>query len=201
MIDGSALTPTDGEIRVAGAGTTHRAGRVVANANPAHVERTLGDPGWPEDPAYYLSVASRTDPTVAPEGHHAIVVLVPLAPGLDDDPDRVAAFRDPVLADLAAVTGVDLRDRIVVERSACVSTLADRYHTPGGTAPGLAHTLEQTGPLRPSHHAPGVDGLHYAGAFTSPGAGLPMAVVSGEHAAEAAARDAGRSRDRLPNLS
>ncbi|QGX95032.1 phytoene desaturase [Haloplanus rallus] len=251
----TALAPTDDGIRVAGP-TTHRADRVVANANPAHVERDLlspadrgrdpdywdsrtygpsalmlylgvegdvdplehhtlvlptdwddhferifDDPAWPEDPAYYLSVASRTDPDVAPEGHHAVVVLVPLAPGLDDDPDRVSAFRDAVLADLAAVTGVDLRDRIVVERSACVSEFAGRYHTPGGTALGLAHTLDQTGPLRPSHHAPGVDGLYYAGAFTSPGVGLPMAVVSGEHAADAAARDASRSRDILPNLS
>ncbi|MEF8856415.1 MAG: phytoene desaturase family protein [Haloplanus sp.] len=251
----TALVPTDDGIRVVGP-TTHRADRVIANANPAHVERDLlsptdhgrdadywesltygpsalmlylgvegdvdplahhtlvlptdwddhferifDDPGWPEDPAYYLSVASRTDPDVAPEGHHAVVILVPLAPGLDDDPERVAAFRDAVLADLAAVTGVDIRDRIVVERSACVSEFADRYHTPGGTALGLAHTLDQTGPLRPSHHAPGVDGLYYAGAFTSPGVGLPMAVVSGEHAAEAAARDAGSSHDLLPNLS
>ena len=251
----TALAPSEDGIRVAGP-TTHRADRVVANANPAHVERDLlspadrgrdpdywdsrtygpsalmlylgvegdvdplahhtlvlptdwddhferifDDPGWPEDPAYYLSVASRTDPDVAPEGHHAVVVLVPLAPGLDDDPDRVSAFRDAVLADLAAVTGVDLRDRIVVERSACVSEFADRYHTPGGTALGLAHTLDQTGPLRPSHHAPGVDGLYYAGAFTSPGVGLPMAVVSGEHAADAAARAASQSRDLLPNLS
>jgi phytoene desaturase len=251
------LAPVEDGIRVAAADTGHLADRVVANANPAHVERDLlapryrdhdpgywdeqtygpsafllylgvegtveplahhtlvfptdwdphferifDDPGWPDDPAYYLSVASRTDDGVAPEGHHAVVVLVPVAPGLDDDPTVRARFREQVLADLARNTGVDLRDRVVVERSACVSEFADRYRTPGGTALGLAHTLDQTGPLRPSHHASAVDGLYYAGAFTSPGVGLPMAVVSGEHAAEAVARDVDSSpvSDLAPNL-
>ena len=251
------LVPVDGGLRVVGDdGHAQSVDRVVANANPAHVEcdllpdgrgrsadhwesltygpsalmlylgvegdvdrlahhtlvfprdwdphfeRIFDDPAWPENPAYYLSVASRTDETVAPDGHHAVVVLVPLAPGLDDDPDRVAEFREAVLADLAATTGVDLRDRIVAERSACISEFADRYRTPGGTALGLAHTLDQTGPLRPAHHAPGVENLYYAGAFTSPGVGLPMAVISGEHAAEAAARDARASpfSDVLPNV-
>ncbi len=255
--DVTSLDPVEGGLRVATGADTHVADSVVANANPAHVERDLLDPdqhdrdpgywdeqtygpsalllylgvegdvdplahhtlvfptdwdphferifeepGWPEDPAYYLSVASRTDDTVAPEGHHAVVVLVPLAPGLDDDPDRRRALRDRILADLAENTGADLRDRIVAEQSVCVSDFADRYRTPGGTALGLAHTLDQTGPLRPSHHAPGVQGLYYAGAFTSPGVGLPMALISGEHAAEALARDATPSRldSLLPNI-
>jgi len=167
-----------------------------------HFERIFEEPAWPENPAYYLSVASQTDDTVAPDGHHAVVVLVPLAPGLDDEPARRGALRDRILDDLAENTGVDLRDRIVAEESVCVSDFADRYRTPGGTALGLAHTLDQTGPLRPSHHAPAVDGLYYAGAFTSPGVGLPMALISGEHAAEALARDAGQSRldSLVPNL-
>jgi hypothetical protein len=46
-----------------------------------HFERIFDDPAWPQDPAYYLSVASKTDETVAPDGHHAVVVLVPIAPG------------------------------------------------------------------------------------------------------------------------
>ena len=49
-----------------------------------------------DDPAYYLSVTSKTDDTVAPDGHHAVVVLVPIAPGLDDDPDMRARFREIV---------------------------------------------------------------------------------------------------------
>jgi phytoene desaturase len=154
-----------------------------------HFESIFDDPAWPENPAYYLSVTSKTDETVAPDGHHAVVVLVPIAPGLDDGPERRAAYRDRVLADLAERTGVDLRDRIVVEESACVSDFAARFGDPEGTALGLAHTLTQTGPLRPDRRG-GVDGLYYAGAYTRPGVGMPMCLISGEHAAQAVVAEA-----------
>ena len=154
----------------------------------AHFEHIFDDPAWPDDPAYYLSVPSLTDDTVAPAGHHAVVVLVPLAPGLDDTPKRRAQFREQILADLAANTGVDLRDRIVVEETACVSDYVDRFGDPQGTALGLAHTLWQTGPLRPGHRTD-VDGLYYTGGFTAPGIGMPMCLLSGEHAATAVLED------------
>ncbi|MFB6250173.1 MAG: phytoene desaturase family protein [Halobellus sp.] len=149
-----------------------------------HFEAIFEEPRWPKDPAYYLSVASQTDDDVAPAGHHAVVILVPIAPGLDDGPARRQRFRDAVLADLAENTGVDIRDRIVVEESACVSDFAARFDDPRGTAMGLAHTLTQTGPFRPDHRAE-LDGLFYTGAYTAPGIGMPMCLISGEHAAEA----------------
>jgi phytoene desaturase len=154
-----------------------------------HFHHIFEDPAWPEDPAYYLCVPSETDDSVAPDGHHAVVVLVPIAPGLPDGPDVRASYREKVLSDLADHTGVDLRDRIVFEETACVSEFADRYGAPGGTALGLAHTLRQTGPFRPSHRADGLEGLYYTGGFTTPGIGVPMALISGEHTADAMAAD------------
>jgi phytoene desaturase len=161
-----------------------------------HFHQIFEDPAWPDDPAYYLCVPSRTDDGVAPDGHHAVVVLVPIAPGLPDGPEVRASYRKKVLDDLADHTGVDLRDRIVFEETACVSEFAERYGAPGGTALGLAHTLRQTGPFRPSHRADGLDGLYYTGGFTTPGIGVPMTLISGEHTAEAMAADA-RSGDSL----
>ena len=153
-----------------------------------HFESIFESPGWPDDPAYYLSVASKTDDTVAPDGHQAVVILVPIAPGLDDGSDVRARYRESVLDDLAEHTGVDIRDRIVVEESACVSEFAQSYGDPDGTALGLAHTLFQTGPFRPDHSA-GLDGLYYTGAYTRPGIGMPMCLISGEHAATAVLED------------
>jgi phytoene desaturase len=155
-----------------------------------HFESIFDDPTWPDDPAYYLCVPSLTDDGVAPDGHHAVVILVPIAPGLPDGPEIRADYRDRLLAGLAEHTGVDLRDRIVVEESACVSEFRSRYDAPGGTALGLAHTLRQTGPFRPSHRADAVDGLYYTGGFTTPGIGVPMALISGEHVADAVVEDA-----------
>ena len=97
-------------------------------------------------------------------------------------------YRKKVLADISDHAGVDLRNRIVSETTACVSEFADRYGDPDGTALGLAHTPFQTGPLRPSHRA-GLDGLYYVGSFTGPGIGMPMCLISGEHAATALGED------------
>jgi len=146
-----------------------------------------------------VNVPSRTDPSVAPDGHETVVTLVPIAPGLDDGPDRRAAFRERVLDAVASYTGTDLRDRIVVEESASVSEFADRFDRPGGSALGLAHTMRQTGPLRPGPRVRGNDRLYYVGGSSNPGIGVPMCLLSGEHCADAVAADvAGGPLDRLP---
>jgi len=158
-----------------------------------HFASIFEEPAWPDDPAYYLAVPSLTDDTVAPEDHHAVVVLIPIAPGLADSDARREEYRDWVLEDLASNVGVDLRDRIVTAESMSVDDFTERLHYPEGTALGLAHTLLQTGPMRPSHRAKRVDGLYYVGGFTSPGIGVPMTLISGEHAAGAVIED---ERDR-----
>ena len=239
------LDACNDDVRLSTETGTRTAGRVVANAPPAHVERTLlppaqrdhddrywenrtygpsayllnlgveGDveplrhhtlvlppdwdhhfeqifeePGWPSDPDYYVHVPSRTDASFAPEGHHSVFVLVPIAPGLKDGSARRAWMRDKVLDDLAE-RGVDLRGRITVERDACVSDFAARFGQPKGNALGLAHTLRQTGPLRPSHRAANAPGLYYVGGDTTPGVGVPICLISGEHAATAVTTDLG----------
>jgi phytoene desaturase len=124
-------------------------------------------------------VPSQTDDSVAPDGHSNLFVLVPVAAGLDDGPDVRSAYRDAILEDLAANTGVDLRDRIVVEETFSVSDFADRYNATKGTALGLAHTLRQTALFRPPNASSEVPGLYFTGSYTTPGIGVPMCLISG----------------------
>jgi phytoene desaturase len=154
-----------------------------------HFEQIFDDPDWPEDPAYYVCVPSKTDDTVAPEGHGNLFALVPIAPGLTDDTETKEWYRDLVLEDLAEHTGTDLRDRIVVEELFSVSDFGERYNAREGTALGLAHTLRQTGPLRPGHRSSALDGLYFTGSYTTPGIGVPMCLISGQHASDAVLED------------
>lgn len=163
---------------------------ILPTAWDPHFETIFDSPKWPENPAYYVNVPSQTDPTVAPEGHETLVVLVPIAPGLADSSATRKQFREQILDSLATHAQVSLRDRIVFEREICVSEYRDKFNKPQGTALGLAHTLFQTGPMRPSHRAPGVDRLYYVGGDTNPGIGVPMTLLSGEHAAETIVEDA-----------
>jgi phytoene desaturase len=155
-----------------------------------HFEGIFDRPAWPEDPAYYLCVPSATDDTVAPEGHSNLFVLVPIAPGLEDSAATRNAYREKILADVARNTGVDLRDRIVFEESFSVSEFAERYHSMRGTALGLAHTLTQTALLRPSRRSKEVPGLYFTGSYTTPGIGVPMCLIAGQHTADAVIEDA-----------
>ncbi|MGM0591757.1 MAG: phytoene desaturase family protein [Halobacteriota archaeon] len=155
-----------------------------------HFEHIFEDPEWPDDPAYYLCVPSKTDDSVAPAGHSSLFALVPIAAGLDDDPEQRQRYRNLVLDDIAANTGVDLRDRIVVEEQFSVSDFVERYNATRGTALGLAHTLRQTALLRPPHASEAVDGLYFTGAYTTPGIGVPMCLISGRLTAETMAAQA-----------
>jgi 1-hydroxy-2-isopentenylcarotenoid 3,4-desaturase len=155
----------------------------------AHFDRIFETPAWPDDPAYYLCAPSETDDAVAPDGCSNLFVLVPIAPGLPDGPAIRDRFREKMLDDIAENTGVELRDRIVFEERFCVSEFAERYNSMKGTALGLAHTLRQTGPMRPGHRSPKVDGLYFTGSYTTPGVGVPMCLIGGQHAADAVVED------------
>ena len=157
---------------------------VLPTAWDEHFAQIFDDPAWPDDPAYYLCVPSKTDDTVAPDGHSNLFALVPIAPGLEDTPELRDTYRDLVLDDIAENTGTDLRDRIVVEETFCVDDFADRYNSYRGSALGLAHTLRQTSLFRPPHASSVVDGLYFTGATTTPGIGVPMCLISGQLTAE-----------------
>ena len=157
-----------------------------------HFDQIFDDPAWPEDPAYYLCVPSKTDPTVAPDGKGNLFVLVPIAPGLDDELETREWYRDLVLTDIAENTGVDLRGRIEVEEHFSVSEFASRYNSRDGSALGLAHTLRQTGPMRPNRRSKKVPGLYFTGSYVTPGIGVPMCLISGEHTADAIVADHGQ---------
>jgi len=155
-----------------------------------HFEQVFHDAAWPEDPIYYVCVPSKTDDTVAPDGHSALFLLSGIAPGLDDSPEHRETYRNRLLDDLAENTGCDVRDRIVFEEQFAVSDFVDRYNSMFGTAFGLAHTLDQTPPLRPPHRSKALDGLYFTGHYTAPGLGVPMCVISGKVCAEKVVADA-----------
>jgi len=163
-----------------------------------HFDQIFEEPEWPDEPAYYCCVPSKTDDTVAPEGHSNLFVLVPIAPGLEDGPELREQYRERILDDVADNTGTDLRDRIVFEEDFCVSDFCERYNATEGTALGLAHTLRQTALLRPPNRSTAVDGLYFTGSFTTPGIGVPMCLISGQHTADALLRDERDTDSSLP---
>ena len=146
-----------------------------------HAEEIYKNPQWPSDPLFYLSAASKTDSTVAPEGGENLVFLIPVASGLENDTEEVKeVYFQRLVKRLEEKTGENITASIVYKSSFSVSDFIAEYHSYKGNAYGLANTLKQTAIFRPSCQSRKVKNLFYTGQFTVPGPGVPPSLISGE---------------------
>lgn len=146
-----------------------------------HAAEIYTDPQWPENPLFYLSATSVTDPTQAPEGCENLFFLIPVAAGLSGDDQKVREHYFNILCErLLHRTGMDIRDHIVYKRSYAYTDFVNDYNAFKGNAYGLANTLMQTAVLKPSCKSKKVRNLYYTGQLTVPGPGVPPSLISGE---------------------
>lgn len=129
---------------------------------------------------FYLSVTSKTDPTVAPEGSENLVFLIPVAPGIEDTEEIREKYFENIVSRFEDITGETIRDAIVVKKSYAINDFERDYGAYKGNAFGLAHTLFQTANFRPDNRSKKVRNLSYAGCMTQPGIGTPLSIISGE---------------------
>lgn len=154
-----------------------------------HFNRIFQDPGWPERPSYYFCCPSKTDPSVAPPGQENVVILIPVASGLDDPDSLRESYAERTLAYLETLSGESLRDHLQVQRIFSQRDFTAEFNAYRGTALGLSHTLTQTALFRPAHRSKKVANLYYTGQYTHPGIGVPMALISATIVAQTIGRD------------
>ncbi len=143
----------------------------------------------PDPASLYVCKPSATDPTVAPDGHENLFVLIPvpadpqLGAGGADGAGAPAVERavDAAIDQIADWAGIpDLRERIVVRESLGPADFAQDYFSWNGGMLGPAHILSQSAMFRAQNASKKVAGLYYAGATTAPGVGVPMCLISAE---------------------
>jgi phytoene desaturase len=144
------------------------------------------------DPSLLVSMPSRTDRSLAPDGGQVLSVVAP-TPNLDrrsgGDPGidwttLGPRYRDEVLATLEARGWTGLTGAVEVEEMATPLDWAAQGMA-AGTPFALAHTFGQTGPFRPSTlPRSGPENVVLAGSSVQPGVGVPMVLISGRLAAE-----------------
>jgi phytoene desaturase len=150
----------------------------------------------PATPSIYVSRPTATDPGLAPAGTELLYVLVPaptLASGVDWQAET-PVLRARVFDRLGALGLEGLERDVVAEATLTPETFARRYNLTEGSAFGLAATLFQSGPFRPTIRSRRWAGLYHVGASSHPGGGVPIVTLSGQLAAEAACEDVSRGR-------
>jgi phytoene desaturase len=145
-----------------------------------HAREIYETPQWPSEPLFYVSCPSKTDPTVAPEGHENIFILIPVAPGLHDDERVREKYFDLVINRMESLIGESFRENIVYKRTYAHRDFIADYHAFKGNAYGLANTILQTANLKPSILNKKVENLFYTGQLTVPGPGVPPSLISGQ---------------------
>jgi phytoene desaturase len=135
----------------------------------------------PAEPLVYICNASVNDPSAAPPGHSALLLLAPVPnaralPVFDE-----SAFFDRVLTSVERHAGA-LRSDIAFVQTRGPREFAHDLRLTQGAAFGPDHTLDQMGAFRPpirSRYA----NVVFAGSGTHPGSGVPMVLLSGRLAA------------------
>jgi phytoene desaturase len=164
------------------------AGDYRRNIEDIFQHKTLSD-----DLSFYVRNASVTDPTLAPPGHSALYVLVPVpnnSSGIDWSREK-EAFRDRVIRAMQARTGMeDIAEHIREEIVYTPDTWQGMNIHLGATF-NLAHTLSQMLYFRPRNKFEELERCYLVGGGTHPGSGLPTIYESGRIAANLIARKYG----------
>jgi len=145
-----------------------------------HAQEIYDNPVWPSKPLFYVSAPSVTDDSVAPEGCENLFLLIPVAPGLEGDDEKVRNdYFDVIMKRLETALNENISEHIIYKKSYAQSDFINDYHAFKGNAYGLANTLMQTAILKPSIKNKKVSNLFYTGQLTVPGPGVPPSLISG----------------------
>lgn len=158
----------------------------------------------PEEPSFYVNVPSRIDPTAAPKGKDAVVVLVPVG-HLTDDPSNpqdwdylINHAREVVLKTIESRTGAtNLRGSLIQESVETPHSWKVKFNLDRGAILGLSHSFFNVLSFRPKIRHFGIQGLYFVGASTHPGAGVPVALSSAKIVAENILADCSRRKSLL----
>ena len=129
-----------------------------------------------EDPSFYVANPVHTDATMAPDGHSALYVLLPVThqhPNVDWSKES-ARYRGVALRQLEKLGIKDIEKRIRFERVVTPADWESKLDVYRGATFNLAHTFSQMLHLRPQNRFEEFDGMYLVGGGTHPGSGLPV---------------------------
>lgn len=137
------------------------------------------------DPSLLITRPTATDPSLAPAGRELLYVLAP-CPNLHTAPLDWAtlgpAYRDELINVLEQRGLANVGEAIEVEHLVTPADWA-AMGLVAGTPFSAAHTFAQTGPFRPANLVRERVNVVLAGCGTTPGVGVPTALISGKLAA------------------
>ncbi len=152
------------------------------NIDDISIYRRIG-----RDFSIYVQNASVTDPTLAPEGHSSLYILVPitnLKSGINWK-EFTPQFKDMVMDVLKEKVGLsDIEEHIKQEKVISPQDWNDDYNVYLGATFNLGHGVNQMLYFRPHNRFEELENCFLVGGGTHPGSGLPTIYESGRISAK-----------------
>lgn len=130
----------------------------------------------PTDPSFYVQNPCVSDSTLAPEGHCALYVLVPVPhqhANIDWAREK-EAFTSRILDRMELLGVRNVRERIVSQTVVTPDEWAQDQQIHLGATFNLAHNFGQMLHWRPRNRFEDLEGVYLTGGGTHPGSGLPV---------------------------
>jgi len=84
---------------------------------------------WPEKPLFYSSFPGKTDRSVVPEGKESGIILIPLAPDLEDSQQIRDKYFNIIIDRMEKTTDQKIRPHILFHESYCVNDFKSDYNS------------------------------------------------------------------------
>jgi diapolycopene oxygenase len=158
-----------------------------SNDQEKHFDTVFRKHKLPEDPTIYLVAASRTDPTVAPDGCENIKIL-PHIPYINEEHPLTEAdylaFKEHVVDKLERMGLEDLRRNTVVEHMWTPLDIQKNYYSNQGSIYGVACDRWKNFALKTPKRSSKYGNLYFVGGSVNPGGGMPMVTLCGQLVAD-----------------
>jgi len=144
----------------------------------------------PREMTIYVSIASKSDPALAPEGCESWYILINAPSGGIEhhDPESRCWYAESVWGRLRAF---GLVPEVIWQGGLTPLDIEQRYNSVDGAIYGASSNSIFSAFLRPRNKAPGLRNLYFAGGSSHPGGGIPLVLLSGKIAAAIIERDLG----------
>ncbi len=162
-----------------------------SNNPKKHFNQVFKEYKLPDDPTVYVVAAARTDKSQAPAGCENIKIL-PHIPHIQDRPftkDDYMKLRDRVLEKLERMGLKDLRKNTLFEHMWTPDDIQSIYNSNRGAIYGVVSDKKKNLGFKAPRRSKKYKNLFFVGGSENPGGGMPMVVLSGEHAAKLIIKD------------
>lgn len=149
-----------------------------------HFNTVFNKKELPQDPTIYLVDASKSDPSVAPQGCSGLKIL-PHIPYIDEknplSREDYIKYRERILDKLERAGMENIRSHIVYEHILTPLDIQAMYYSNGGSIYGVVSDLKKNFAFKVPKKSKKYKNLYFTGGSVNPGGGMPMVLLCGQN--------------------